>query len=108
MAVAVVLLIFIVMMAVSAQRDAEASFLEERLEKKRFCQETAFFIATLYSQGSGTEIEITLGKDVNIVGNRVQVNDVSCTFLADANAVQLQAGQVRARNIADVVVLENA
>jgi hypothetical protein len=104
----IVLLVFIVMMAVSAQRQAELNLIESSLEDKRLCRETAFFMATLYSQGPGTQIEFELDRDINISTGRVIVGRASCPYLADVNETALLAGMIRARNVNGLVVLENA
>ena len=96
----ILLALFAMVLAHNLNVSGSATLIEQKNAEQKECLQLAYLISELYSQGSGTRMNITLEKDANVISEHrvVVVGQQQCMFLANADDATIPAGTLIIEN----------
>jgi uncharacterized protein (UPF0333 family) len=105
--VVILLLVFVVILFYSHEKNLDADALQNSIESKAYCRQIADTISSVYVSGEKTTIEFYFEKDFNVGSSFVDVNGFSCSYNAVVEPKYLNKGNIRIKDLNGVVVIEN-
>ena len=106
-AVVILLMVFIGALFFGMQKNSELDFLKKDYESQIACQKISGIISYIYSNSKSTEITFAINKDANVAASSISIGDYYCNFSGRAIPINLQKGNVFAKDVNGLVVLSN-
>jgi len=106
--VAAVLLVLLLVVVLNSNRSVLVEELDGFYGEANECNEVALVVSLVYSEGPFSRAEFSVSRDINVQDGFVVVGSTICEFVGRAEPAFIGSGDVVARNLTGVVVLESA
>jgi uncharacterized protein (UPF0333 family) len=106
-AIAVILLLFIVVLANNFAMEDTSKLVATSLNDKKECVSFAFLISQVYSSGVGSSASFQLRNNATVYSSQksITINQESCFFLAPTSNYSLSKGKILLSNVDGNIVM---